>query len=432
MNVLAIRSRILALGAAAAVLGAGMGPAQAQQLQPAVVSEIPANFTPNLAADGVVSNPAVYALAQIGNTMYVGGMFDAIQDSARTTTFSRQHMVAFDATTGAVSTTFVQSFNKPVWALLGSTDGSSLYVGGQFTTVNGAARKFLAKIIVATGQLDPSFNPVVISSGYVKEIRLVNNRLIVGGSFPKKLVALDPNTGADTGYIDLAIAGSVASNAGPTHVYKFAVSPDGTKLVALGNFTTVNGSSRARAFMVDLGATTSALSAWYYQPLTKMCRAGSLPGYMRDVDFSPDGSYFVFVSTGYISYSQDLGATLCDATSRFETNITNPFRPTWINYTGGDTLHSVAVTGAAVYVNGHQRWLDNPLGADSCVTTCVSRPGIGAIDPVTGRALPWNPGKTRGIGGKDLLATSTGLWVASDGKQFNGRYHWGIAFVPLP
>ena len=421
----------MTLGIAVGLLAAWPGAAQAQLSQPAVVGTNPADFTPNLAADAVTPDPAVYALAQSGATMYAGGQFHAIQNSTRTTTYTRFNLVAFNATTGAV-TSFTPNFNGFVWALAAS--GSSLYVGGEFSTVNGAARRGLAKIDAATGALDPAFKPVAVSSGYVKEIRLVGGRLIIGGSFPKKLAALDPATGADTGYLNLTIAGSVAANAGPTHVYRFAVNPAGTRLVAVGNFTTVNGATRARAFMVDLSLTSpvTTLDPWYYQPLTRMCQASSIPGYMRDVDFSPDGTYFVFVSTGYVSQLFDHGVTLCDAAARFETGIANPARPTWINYTGGDTLHSVAVTGAAVYVNGHNRWLDNPNGADTCLTTCVARPGIGAIDPATGRALPWNPTKTRGVGGKDLLATSTGLWVASDGQQFNGEFHWGIAFVPLP
>ena len=72
-----------------------------------------------------------------------------------------------------------------------------------------------------------------------------------------------------------------------------------------------------------------------------------------------------------------------------------------------------------------------PPGRDSAGPGAVSRPGIGAIDPATGKALPWNPGKTRGVGGKDLYATSAGLWVASDGPRFAGELHDNIAFCPL-
>ncbi len=83
-----------------------------------------------------------------------------------------------------------------------------------------------------------------IPFGRVTEIRLVNGRLLVSGTFPKKLMALNPSTGADTGYINLPITGTVASNAGSTEVYKFAVNPAGTRLVGLGNFTSVGGQDR--------------------------------------------------------------------------------------------------------------------------------------------------------------------------------------------
>jgi hypothetical protein len=81
---------------------------------------------------------------------------------------------------------------------------------------------------------------------------------------------------------------------------------------------------------------------------------------MRDVEFAPDGSYFIVVTTGG---APDRNVTsLCDTAARFETPIINdPNRAseTWKNCTGGDTLYSTAVTGAAVYLGGHQRWLDN-------------------------------------------------------------------------
>jgi hypothetical protein len=123
---------------------------------------------------------------------------------------------------------------------------------------------------------------------------------------------------------------------------------------------------------------------------------------------------------------------LCDATARFETSISAPSRPTWINYTGGDTLHSTAVTGSVVYIQGHQRWVDNPDGRDFAADGAQYRPGIAALDPSTGKAFAWNPTKTRGLGGKDLLAPSAGLWVASDGARFKGEYRDNIAFCPLP
>ena len=395
---------------------------------PSVVKEDPANFTPNLQDDAVVANAATYAFSQSGSMMYTGGEFRTVRNAARTVTYTRYNIMAFNATTGAMSTTFVPNINGPVWEI--ATSGTAVYVGGQFTTVNGVARRGVVKLDGTTGAVDPAFN-AALPSGNVTELWLVGGRLIIGGTFPKRLAALNPATGADTGYINIPITGTVASNAGATGIYRFAVNPAGTRLVAIGNFTTVGGLSRWRAFMLDLG-TSVTVNAWSYAPLRDMCGSPNMPEYLRDVDFSPGGTYFVLVATGYVPLLQSqIGTHVCDAAARFEVEITRPTKPTWINYTGGDTLHSVAVTGAAVYVQGHQRWLNNPQGRNYAGPGAVSRQGIGAIHPSTGLALPFNPGKEGGVGGKEFLATSTGLWVGSDTRYFNGEYREGVVFLPL-
>ena len=417
--------RGIAAGGIAVLLAAtAMGTADASPAIGRVVSTNPVNYTPN------ITNGAAYKSAEANGMLYVGGSFTSVTAAAGTTptgTFTRNHILAFNAATGSISTSFAPNVNGDVWAIVPS--GTSLYIGGSFSSVNGVARRGLAKIDATTGAVDTSFN-AALTSGNVTEAALVSGRLIISGTFPKKILAVNPASGANTGYINVAVTGSVASNAGPVEVYRFAVNPAGTKLVGVGNFTTVGGATHYRAFMLDLGSTAASVSAWRYTPLQQMCAASSLPDYMRDVDFSPDGSYFVFVSTGFVPLSGQVGIALCDAASRFETANLSPTRPTWINYTGGDTLHSVAVTDQAVYVQGHQRWLNNPQGRDNAGPGAVSRPGIGAIDPTTGLALAWNPTKDRGVGGKDLLVTARGLWVASDTAHIGHETRMRIALLP--
>ena len=177
--------------------------------------------------------------------------------------------------------------------------------------------------------------------------------------------------------------------------------------------------------MLNLGPTAT-LSTWHAPRFDVNCFVVPTSS-AQGVDFSPDGTYFVIVANG--------GAVLggiCDAAARFETaNVSATAEPTWINRTGGDSLYSVAVTGPAVYVGGHQRWLDNPRGINTAGPGAVSRPGIGAIDPVTGRALAWNPTKSRNHGTMVLYATPQGLWVGSDGTEFGHEDHAGIGFAPL-
>jgi hypothetical protein len=421
------------LGAVAAlslVLVLPPAPAQAAGLLRAVVSPVPAATTPH-AVDEAGVDSDVDTFAQVGGTMYAGGRFVRAQDPTGRVSYVRNNIMAFDASSGAMRP-LAPVFDGRVWAIVPGP-GGSLLVAGEFTTVNGVARRGVAKVDAVTGALDTRFRAAGMTSGAVTDAQLVRGRLVVSGSFPRRLLALDPATGADTGYVRLAITGQGEPNSGPTHVYRFAVDPAGTRLVAIGEFTSVGGQARQQAFMAVLGANSVAVSSWYDPGFDRQCAAPEFPAYLRDVDFSPDGARFGFVSAGYVPQTGDLGRTVCDATALYDASSRSPTsRPIWVNYTGGDTLHSIAITGAVVYVGGHQRWLDNPYGQNSAGRGAVPRSGIGAISTATGRAIAWNPGKERGVGAKALYATSAGLWVGSDTRLFNGRVRDSIAFCALP
>ena len=403
------------------------GTASASVGQPRVVSPDPANWTPNVLDGGGVNHSAVHAFAQRRRTMYAGGQFRRVANGSGTKIHKRTNLMAFKVNTGAL-TSFAPEVNGAVVAL--EVRGKWVYIAGNFTRVNGVARRGVAKVHARTGVVDRSFN-ARLASGKVNDMELVGKRLYLGGSFGRSLVVVKPATGNTTRYVRVRIRGSVASNAGPTDVSRFAINPARNRLVALGNFTSVAGKARKRAFMLALGPGSAKLDRWYYRPFTNTCRGDKFPAYLRDVDFSPNGNYFVVVSTGAAAKAGGVGRDVCDAAARFQTKRDRPSRPVWINYTGGDTLLSVAATGSAVYVQGHQRWLDNPKGRNDAGPGAVRREGIGAIHTRTGKALAWNPGKTRGIGGKALYATSAGLWVGSDGARFAGEHRDNIAFCPL-
>ena len=202
-------------------------------------------------------------------------------------------------------------------------------------------------------------------------------------------------------------------------------------MVAIGNFTQVSGQGRDQIMKIDLDGTEAAVDpTWITSAYTTLCRG--VDSSVRQVQLSPDGSYFVVVATG----GYDAGSfTTCDAAARFETNSNGTdVHPTWLNAAGADSLYSVAITGTAVYVGGHQRWLNNAYGQDDPAAGAVPRPGLAALDPTNGLPLAWNPGRNpRGHGAEALLATPTGLWVGSDTSYIGDQlYHRDrIAFFPL-
>ena len=200
----------------------------------------------------------MYAFEQIGSTMYAGGRFDEVQDPTMTTTYSRQNFVAFDADTGVISPLNL-SFDGLVTGIEASADETALFISGAFSNVNGITRHGIVKYDLVNDQIDPTFVPTGMRT--VSDIKLVNGSLIAAGNFDKHLMAMDPTTGADLGTIDITVDG-VVDPTDETRVRKIAVSPDGTRLVATGNFATVNGQLRKRAFMLNLGSPAT-LSTWH-------------------------------------------------------------------------------------------------------------------------------------------------------------------------
>ncbi|WP_319461839.1 hypothetical protein [Micromonospora sp. RTP1Z1] len=429
------RHRSAATGLVAALVAAGSAlsatPALAVNATHAtVVSADPANWTPH-ALDGTV-----YRILQIGNRVYLAGSFTKVRNAGTTADLAMARLIAFDATTGRIDTAFRPVVNGTVKALAASADGRSLYIGGSFTSVNGVAAPRVARIDAATGARVAGFAPAALNN-QVNDMRLVGGRLIVGGAFQtvagvtrRGLAALDAATGTADGSVNLRLEGPRVTSSGvtaPVKVEALDVSADGGRLIFVGNFSSVAGQPRHQLAVAGLTATGATLSGWSTTRYQPQC-ARSMPTYLRGVDISPDGTWFVAVSTGAA-----FPGTLCDSASRFEFGTeTAGKQPTWVNYTGGDTLLSVAITGTAVYVGGHQRWLDNPFGRNSAGAGAVSRPGIGAINPVTGRALAWNPTKDRGVGTGELYATDRGLFIGSDTTKVAGEYHGRVAFFPLP
>jgi hypothetical protein len=259
-----------------------------------------------------------------------------------------------------------------------ASHGQWLYLGGSFTAVNGTERAGLARLRATTGALDGGF-----------DARLAWDR-------------------------------------GRVNVRDLSLSPDGRRLVAAGGFSHSHGLKRPQLVMLATGGAEAELTNWYTDAYEQRC-APVFQTYLRGVDFAPDGSYLVVVTTGGMTDPD----RLCNTAARFEATGTGRHRPSWVNHTGGNSLYSVAVTGAAVYVGGHQRWQDNPYGRKTAGPGAVPREGIAALHPATGKALPWNPGRARGVGVQAFHATPDGLWVGSDTTRLGGVYRGRIGLFPL-
>lgn len=424
------------VAAVVATFVVGAGTASAGIAQGGIPATTPSDRTP------YVLDNRVLDMVEVGDRIVVAGDFTQVKDAPANggASLGRPYLFAFDRTTGAIDRSFAPAVNGVVNAVEAGPDGT-VYVGGTFTTVNGATARNLAQVSLATGQAVPAFKPSGVN-GTVWDLVLSGGRLFLGGSFTSVqnaphggLATVDPTTGAVDEYMGVDVDGNHNWPAGQSRaavqVRDLAISPDGSRLVAIGNFTNADGVVRDQIVSVLLQPTGAVVDPqWRTKRYEPACALNSYDFYVREVDFAPDGSYFVVVTTG-AKYS----GTLCDTAARWDTSATgDDVQPAWVAETGGDTLHSVAISDVAVYVGGHQRWLNNPLGSDRARAGAVPRPGLAALDTRTGLPLAWNPGRhPRGIGAESLLLTASGIYVGSDTEFIGNReyYRPRLAWLPL-
>ncbi len=414
---------LLATGMLSAVTAALIGASPAS----AVVGATPASWTPNITS----ADSTVRQLVQCNSTMYAVGEFTA--ESQGGINYSRKNAFSFSASTGAV-TSWNPAVNGKVNSIGFNSSCTTAYLGGTFTSAGGAAAQNIAAVSTSTGALVTTF--MHSANAQVQTVQMVNGGadLLVGGYFTsingtsRNLYAsLSPSTGAVTNYLNITVAGRLPPDAGAPNVYNQQLSPQGNRLLFTGNFTSVSGQPRRQVVELDLGSTAATLDPWHDNTLNVTECARSQQFYGQAAAFSPDQQTIYLAATGYQGTSP-----YCDAVTAFTNTPTAVVK--WINKTGGDSLYSVAAGPSNVYIGGHQRWADNPQGSDTCVTTCVPRPGIGAIGATSGRATSWNPTRSRGRGADDLVTTPAGLWIASDtyfgSVKCAGIYHPGICFFP--
>jgi hypothetical protein len=225
-----------------------------------------------------MANGKVLASARYGNVMFIGGTFKKLQESLDPGPAVGQAitgltgLAAIDMTTGAGISSFTpeigavgsQQVSVDALAMVGDT----LYVGGQFGTVDGQPRMNLAAIDIdpgsLTGTVDPVFDPFVGTEGgnlanfRVLSILTDTDSLYISGGFSKvdgkgrnKIAKLSYDGVVDPAFRPAATNGAVRD---------LAWSIDRGTIFAGGNFTTLSGAPRLAIGRVD--AATGAPNAW--------------------------------------------------------------------------------------------------------------------------------------------------------------------------
>src|SRR5437762_3201019 len=130
------------------------------------------------------TNGKVDVVLRVGSTIYVGGAFTELDDTATMATAPASNLAGIDATTGQ-PTGFAPTLDGEVFALAASPDGSRLYVGGNFNTVNGKTQKKIAVFDAATGALLTWKPAIGWPNNVIRAIAVAPSTIYVGGAFTK-------------------------------------------------------------------------------------------------------------------------------------------------------------------------------------------------------------------------------------------------------
>jgi PQQ-like domain len=193
---------------------------------------------------------AVHSSLASGNVVYLGGKLDGTGGIA-----------AIDATTGNLL--WMVPANNDVHALTLSPDGSTLYAGGDFSTVDGMTHRHLVAINVADHTVLPNWKAG--AAGEVRDLVVYGSDLIVAGKITNVAGTAHRGIGAvnaATGKFDPAFNFTADDD-----VLGLAVT--GTTLLLSGSFHHINGQTRNE--LASINMATNTLTGWVPAKLCSTC-----------------------------------------------------------------------------------------------------------------------------------------------------------------
>jgi trimeric autotransporter adhesin len=302
---------------------------------PSTPVTVSADALPTVQIDGVVWSQAI-----VGNTVYAGGSFANARpagSAAGTNLTPRNNFLSYDITSGALNTAFAPNLNAQVKAVVASPDGSRVYVGGDFTTADGANRWRLAAYSTSTGALINTFIPVL--NGGVRAIVATNTTVYVGGAFTTANGVARSKLAAFSAVDGSLLSWNPNANDG---INAMVMAPDGSKIIVGGQFTTLNGTNEYG--MGALDPVTGANLPWAADAVVQDAGVNAAIDTLTTDGTNIYGGGYVFGAGGNLE-------------GTFEADPTTGAIK-WLEDCHGDTYATYS-DGNVMYEVGHQHYCDD-------------------------------------------------------------------------
>jgi hypothetical protein len=319
----------------------------------------------------------VHSSVSRDGVVYLGGKLDGTGGIA-----------AVNAATGALL--WQVPANNDVRALALSDDGSRLYAGGSFTTVNGQTSKHVAALDLPGHSVVSTWKGR--AAGMVRDLVVRGNTLYIAG----KVTSIDGVAQRGMGAVDATTGLRDASFAFSADNDVLGLALTGSRLVISGSFTQVNGVPRASLASIDLAANT--LTGWAPARLCSDCT--------QYWDVQTDGT------NAYVATSGNAGGAF---------NLTTGLQP-WRIIRGDGDLQAVWLPGDGhVYYGGH---FGQEIWSGAAKVNVVTASVVASVFISNGQIdTAWTPKIYRTYPGCWTFTSTDGkLWVGGDfgGEQVNG------------
>jgi hypothetical protein len=204
------------------------------------------------------TNGRVRAIAVAANKIFIGGDFTSVRaPGAAGGGVARSHLAAFSLKTGQLEPWNPRA-NGTVTSLRVNPAGTTIYIGGGFTTLMGKSRAHIGAVTTSGTQLRKWH---ANTNGTVYAIAVSSTRVYIGGSFTK---VKGLNRTRLAGISTTSTAPVTAWRANPNSTVRaLTISPSGKRVFVGGDFTRVNG--RAHNHLVAV-ATAGGLSPFRAHP----------------------------------------------------------------------------------------------------------------------------------------------------------------------
>jgi hypothetical protein len=205
----------------------------------ALIAPGTANALTSSPASSWQTNGRVRAIVVAGGKIFIGGDFTRVRAPGTSSGGAvRNHLAALSLATGRVMP-WHPAANGTVTALRANARGTTIYIGGGFTRINGHARAHLAAV-TASGSTLRKWH--ANTNGTVYAIAVGKSRIYIGGSFTRAK-GFKRNRLAAISQASTARLAPWHPNANST-VRALTMSPSGRRVFVGGSFSRVNGRLR--------------------------------------------------------------------------------------------------------------------------------------------------------------------------------------------